>query len=89
MASENLTAAMRRMLATLDAQAKAAVERPSRGPDGQVNLGGCSPERWIGTRGVHAQVADALIRHGLATEGKAHGFRTITINDAGRKALAA
>lgn len=83
-----LSTAMRRMLATLDAQAKAAEKRPSRGGPAGWDPSGYSPELWIGTRGTHTQVADALIRHGLATEGQAHGFRTITINDAGRAALA-
>ena len=51
-------------------------------------LGGYSPELWIGTVGVPKHTCEALLSRGLAFKGaNNHGFDTIMINDAGRKAL--
>lgn len=73
----NLSRPMIDTLLRLTRQESAAIESP----------GAYSADLWIGTVGAHTATCDALIGRGLVTEGARHGFRTATLNDAGRVAI--
>lgn len=75
----NISPAMINLLKRLKSQAEAAVNYP----------GAYSPELWLGTFNVNTRTGHALARRGLVDTGERCGFETVTINEAGRKALEA